>query len=155
MPHNESFELLDFLPYLMNQAADALSIEFQGYYKSKYGMLRTEWRVLFHLGCYGEMTAKEICDRARIHKTKASRAIAALENKRFLKRRELQSDRRHAVLNLTPLGTQAFEDLSRAARDFDAKVREGMTPDEAETLHRCLIRIAGFEGGRNNPQGRG
>ena len=93
MPHNESFELLDFLPYLMNQAADALSIEFQGYYKSKYGMLRTEWRVLFHLGCYGEMTAKEICDRARIHKTKASRAIAALENKRFLKRRELPSDR--------------------------------------------------------------
>jgi ATP-dependent Lon protease len=41
-------------------------------------MLRTEWRVLFHLGIYGEMTATDIVNRARIHKTKVSRAVQKL-----------------------------------------------------------------------------
>ncbi|MDE0696915.1 MAG: MarR family transcriptional regulator, partial [Boseongicola sp.] len=106
---------------------------------------RTEWRVLFHLGCYGEMTAKDICVRARLHKTKVSRAVAALQTRRFLTRRELERDRRHAVLQLTALGQKVFADLSRAAHAFDLKARAAMTPDEAEILHRCLIRIAGFE----------
>ncbi len=152
MARPQSFELLDFLPYLLNQAADALSLDFQRYYKGKYGMLRTEWRVLFHLGCYGEMTAKEICARARIHKTKVSRAIAALERKRFLTRKELANDRRHASLHLTPLGAKVFADLSRAARDFDAKVRADMTDAEAEILHRCLIRISGLDAERTQPE---
>lgn len=145
MRRDSEFDPQDFLPYLLNQAAETLSLEFQGHYRGRYGMLRTEWRVLFHLGCYGEMTAKEICARARLHKTKVSRAAAALQTKRFLTRRELERDRRHAVLQLTPLGQRVFADLSRAAHAFDSEVRAAMTPDEAEVLHRCLIRIAEFE----------
>ena len=145
MLREAEFDPQDFLPYLLNQAAEVLSLEFQRHYRGRYGMLRTEWRVLFHLGCYGEMTAKEICDRARLHKTKVSRAVAALQTKRFLTRRELERDRRHAVLQLTAQGQRVFADLSRTAHAFDSKVRAGMTPDEAETFHRCLIRIAGFD----------
>ena len=50
MQDDAPFDLRDFMPYLLNQAADASSRDFQSYYKGKYGMLRTEWRVLFHLG---------------------------------------------------------------------------------------------------------
>ncbi len=145
MRRDSEFDPQDFLPYLLYQAAEALSLEFQRHYRGQYGMLRTEWRVLFHLGCYGEMTAKEICVRARLHKTKVSRAVAALQTKRFLTRRELERDRRHALLQLTALGQRAFADLSRSAHAFDSEVRAAMSPDEAETLHRCLIRIAGIE----------
>jgi len=56
MSQKDAFDLQDFLPYLLNQAADASSLGFQKYYKDRYGMLRTEWRVLFHLGRYGAMT---------------------------------------------------------------------------------------------------
>ncbi len=145
MRRDSEFDPQDFLPYLLNQAAEALSREFQGHYRGPYGMLRTEWRVLFHLGCYGDMTAKEICGRARLHKTKVSRAVAALQAKRFLTRRELEQDRRHAVLLLTAKGQSVFAELSRAAHEFDSEVRAAMTPGEAEILHRCLVRIAGFE----------
>ena len=72
------FDLLDFLPYLLNLAAEEASLGFQTLYKTRYGMLRTEWRVLFHLGIYGEMTATEIGERARMHKTKISRAVQKL-----------------------------------------------------------------------------
>lgn len=147
MPKPQSFEPLDFLPYLLNRAADTLSLEFQRYYKGRYGMLRTEWRVLFHLGSYGDMTAKTICDRAGLHKTKVSRAVAALTAKRYVKREELEKDRRHAILRLTPSGARVFADLSDAAQSFDARVRSAMSPDEAETLHRCLIRISGLTAG--------
>lgn len=145
MPRNSEFNPQDFLPYLLNQAAEALSLEFQRHYRGQYGMLRTEWRVLFHLGCYGDMTAKEICDRAGLHKTKVSRAVAALQTKRILTRRELERDRRHAILQLTAKGQRVFAELSRTAHAFDSEVRASMTPEEAEILHRCLIRIAGFE----------
>ncbi|MEP4555719.1 MarR family transcriptional regulator, partial [Tateyamaria sp.] len=74
MDTRSDFDISHFMPYLLNQAADASSVEFQRFYKERYGMLRTEWRVLFHLGRYGQLTAGEICERAHIHKTKISRA---------------------------------------------------------------------------------
>ena len=48
--HSDIFELSAFTPYLLNQAAEAQSDVFSRNYRDLYGMLRTEWRVLFHLG---------------------------------------------------------------------------------------------------------
>lgn len=138
------FDVMAFLPYVLNQAADRLSLEFQHTYKGKYGMLRTEWRVLFHLGRYGAMTAKEICDKAGLHKTKVSRAVSALEDKRFLERHALEHDRRHAVLSLTREGGRVFADLGRDAQAFDAQIRAQMSPEEAHVLQTCIMRIAGM-----------
>lgn len=142
MSETDAFDLADFLPHLMNQAADALSLEFQKIYRGRYGMLRTEWRVLFHVGHYGPLTAKEICDRARLHKTKVSRAVAALEDKRFVLRQVREADRRQAELRLTALGGRVFNDLSAEAQRYDAAVRARLSAAEAEVLHSCLRRLA-------------
>ena len=139
-----TFDLRDFLPYLLAQAADASSLEFQKYYKARYGMLRTEWRVLFHLGRYGAMTAKDICGRARVHKTKVSRAVSALGEKRFLTRKELSQDRRHETLSLTTAGRAAYQDLTIEARRFDAQMMAGFSSADQKVLRRCLIKIAGL-----------
>lgn len=144
MANNSTFDLQDFLPYLLNQAADASSLDFQRYYKDRYGMLRTEWRVLFHLGRYGKMTAKEICERARIHKTKVSRSVAALERKRFLTRTALEDDRRHEELSLTRAGQNAYADLSREAARFDKDLVSHISQADQDVLRRCLRQIAGF-----------
>ena len=84
MPQKDDFDLQNFLPYLLNQAAEESSLAFQQVYKDRYGMLRTEWRVLFHLGLYGRLTAKDIGARSKMHKTKISRAVQRLEERRFL-----------------------------------------------------------------------
>lgn len=139
---DDGFDISEFLPYLLNQAADASSLEFQRYYKSRYGMLRTEWRVLFHLGRYGTMTAKETCSRARLHKTKVSRAVAALEAKRFLTRHQMDDDRRHENLILTKAGRRAFDDLAAAACRFDAELVAGFSKQERNILRNCLRQIA-------------
>ena len=136
------FDLRDFMPYLLNMAAEEASLEFQYYYKGRYGMLRTEWRVLFHLGRYGEMTAKTICDRARIHKTKVSRAVSALEQKRFLSRKEVEEDRRHELLRLTNNGVSAYNDISAKAKEFDEKLVRPFSVEEQSILRQCLIKLA-------------
>jgi DNA-binding MarR family transcriptional regulator len=144
MTQKDAFDLKDFMPYLLNQAADATSRGFETAYKSKYGMLRTEWRVLFHLGLYGNMTAKEICERSRVHKTKVSRAVHALEGKLFLQRKPMLNDRRHEALSLTKEGTRVFEDLLAEAQRFDAKMMADFSPAETAQIRGFLTRIAGF-----------
>lgn len=142
---DDAFELREFLPYLLNQAAERSGLAFQKHYKDRYGMLRTEWRVLFHLGRYGALTAKEIGAMARVHKTKISRAVVALEAKRFLSREEMEHDRRHERLQLTAAGAAAFKEICAAAQDFDQRLTARFSPDDVRVLKACLTQIAEFE----------
>jgi len=135
------FDLQTFLPYLLNEAAETQSLAFQPTYKGRYGMLRTEWRVLFHLGRHGGMTATELCQKARLHKTKVSRAVHGLEEKRFLTRTENTQDRRQATLTLTRRGANAFADLTPRAKAFEAKLCEGMSDTELQLLRDLLLRL--------------
>jgi DNA-binding MarR family transcriptional regulator len=132
------FELTEFLPYMLNQAAEAASAGFQPEYKNEYGMLRTEWRVMVHLGRFGQMTATDLGARAGIHKTKISRAVAALERKRFLIRTTSESDRRVEVLSLTPTGLGAYRKLSQTAAKYDRALSARFTPEEERILRKCL-----------------
>ena len=138
------FDIGDFLPYLLNQAAEECGGGFQRVYKARYGMLRAEWRLLFHLGRYGDMTAKDICERSRTHKTKISRAVKALEARRFLSRREVETDRRLDMLTLTAAGRAAYLDLRTMAQDYDAKLSASLLPEEERALRAGLRRLAGF-----------
>jgi DNA-binding MarR family transcriptional regulator len=142
MREKDDFDLHLFLPYLLNQAAEESSLAFQQVYKSRYGMLRTEWRGLFHLGIYGEMTAKEICTRAKMHKTKISRAVSRLEERRFLSRVRDAQDRRAEWLSLTPAGRTAYEDLRKVATEYDATLTARFSPDEVALLRRMLLALA-------------
>ena len=136
------FDLPDFLPYLLNQAAEVASLEFQKIYKERYGMLRTDWRVLFHLGVYGALTAKEIALRANIHKTKISRAVARLEERRFLTRARDRSDMRFETLSLTKQGQFAYRNLRQAAQSYDANLTRQFTVEQTALLRDMLRRLS-------------
>ena len=142
MDDTDTFEMRDFLPYVLAQAAEEVSLEFAAHYRNRYGMLRTEWRVLFHLGRYGALTATDIGQRARLHKTKISRAVSKLEARRFLSRETRADDRRWEVLNLTRMGQAAYDDLSRLAQSYDAKLMQAFDPDERVVLRRALLKLA-------------
>lgn len=142
MSKKDDFDPRLFLPYLLNQAAEESSLAFQRVYKRRYGMLRTEWRVVFHLAIYGEMTARDISLRARIHKTKISRAVQKLADRRFLVRIRDESDRRSERLSLTPAGRSAYEDLSKVAQRYDASLTAQFTAEDVARLRRMLATLA-------------
>ena len=142
MMKKDDFDLQLFLPYLLNQAAEQASLDFQQVYKGRYGMLRTEWRVLFHLGIYGEMTATEIGERARMHKTKISRAVQKLTERRYLARVRDDADRRSERLSLTPQGLAVYQDLRHVAQDYDTALTAGFPPRDVARLRAMLQALA-------------
>lgn len=135
------FLLQDFLPYLLNHTAEDVGQGFGRIYKDRYGMLRTEWRVLAHLGQFGPMDATQIGTMARVHKTKISRAVAALQAKRFVTRDTDQDDRRRAQICLTRAGQAAYVDMAAIALDYDRALAARLTPDEHAVLLSCLHKL--------------
>lgn len=148
-PGTQDFDLEGFLPYLLNQAAEATSKSFHDTYKAAYGMTRTQWRVLANLGKFGSMTARDICTISHIEKTKVSRAVAALEAEGLLSRSISPQDRRAEILCLTERGREVFADLGQRAIDYDRSLRAKIGPEIAAQLDDLLRRIIA----EGNPDG--
>jgi DNA-binding MarR family transcriptional regulator len=143
------FDLESFLPYLLNQAAEATSKSFQASYKATYGMTRTQWRVLANLGKFGSMTARDICAISHIEKTKVSRAVSALEEDLLLSRAISPQDRRAEILSLTDRGREVFADLGQKAIEYDLALRAQIGPEIAaqlDELLRSIIAESGTDG---------
>lgn len=138
MSENADFDLDSFLPYLLNQAAEATSRGFQALYRDRYGFTRTQWRVVANLGKFGAMTARDICLASHVEKTKVSRAVAALEQRGLLSRAPSETDRRAEVLSLTEAGREVFADLGALAVGFDRELRQSLGLREAEELSTLL-----------------
>jgi DNA-binding MarR family transcriptional regulator len=141
MAQPDEFDLENFLPYLLNQAAEATSKSFHATYKAAYGMTRTQWRVLANLGKFGSMTARDICAISHIEKTKVSRAVSALEEDGLLSRTPSPQDRRAEILALTDRGREVFVDLGQRAIQYDLALRTQIGPEIAAQLDELLRRI--------------
>ena len=135
------FDLEGFLPYLLNQAAEAASRGFQDIYRKSYAMTRTQWRVMANLGKFGAMTARDICAISHIEKTKVSRAVAALERDGLLARSPSDQDRRSEILSLTEAGLAAFAELGQRAVEYDRSLRERLGAKSSDELDRLLLAI--------------
>lgn len=140
-PAEPVFDLQDFLPYLLNQAAEAASHGFQDIYRDRYAMTRTQWRVMANLGKFGAMTARDICAISHIEKTKVSRAVAHMERDGMLSRSPASHDRRAEILSLTDKGQAAFADLGQRAVDYDRALRKQLGGKAAGELDRVLRTI--------------
>ena len=136
-----AFDLEDFLPYLLNQAAEATSHGFHAMYRDRYGMTRTQWRVMANLGKFGAMAARDICAISHIEKTKVSRAVSALEREGMLLRAPSPDDRRAEILSLTARGRVAFADLGDLAKAYDTTLRASLGVPEAAQLDAFLRRL--------------
>lgn len=140
-PDPDAFDLEGFLPYVLNQAAEATSHGFHAIYRDRYGMTRTQWRVLANLGKFGAMTASEICTISHVEKTKVSRAVSALQAAGLLARETSPADRRAEILSLTEAGSAIFAELGQLAKSFDRDLRGLITPEDAAVLDRVLRRL--------------
>ncbi len=136
------FDLQTFLPYLLNQAAEATSQSFQATYRTAYGMNRTEWRVVANLGKFGTLSASDICRIAHVEKTKVSRAVLALEQRGWLRREALENDRRRENLTLSTAGQAIFADVGQKAIAFDRRLRARLGVAAAEEFTRALRLLA-------------
>lgn len=140
-PEPRDFDLEEFLPYLLNQAAEATSNGFHAVYRDRFGMTRTQWRVLANLGKFGAMTARDICAICHIEKTKVSRAVSALERDARLARTRSEKDRRVEILSLTEHGEKVFAELGELAKGYDASLNAFLGAEGSRQLFAQLRRL--------------
>ncbi|MBA1154507.1 MarR family winged helix-turn-helix transcriptional regulator [Microvirga mediterraneensis] len=133
-------QLEQFLPYRLNRIASAVSQDFRSVYGPHHDLTIPEWRVLATLGQFEEMGAKAIGRHSAMHKTKVSRAVRALEERRWLKRRESEEDRREEILTLTELGRKVYRDIVPKAAAFERRILDELGP-EAKPLLKVLERL--------------
>lgn len=126
--------LENFLPYRLSRLTEAMSQEIRRVYKDMYGLTRPEWRVLAALSELGEASSKKICEHSAQHKTKVSRAVASLEKRRWLKRREDPADRRSELLLITSAGRSAFDALSVPLLEKEKAILQRLSEAERKDL---------------------
>ncbi|MGO4567050.1 MarR family winged helix-turn-helix transcriptional regulator [Rhizobium sp. 2YAF20] len=141
-------DLEKFLPYRLNRIASTVSREFRTVYGPHHDLTIPEWRVLATLGQFEQMGAREIGLHSSMHKTKVSRAVRALEDRRWLRRRGSEEDRRVEILTLTTAGRRAYEDIVPRAVAFEKNLLRSIGPD----ADKLLLLLSKLEGSLNPSQ---
>ena len=135
------FDLQEFLPYRLYQAAEQTSRVFSDAYSELYGLNRTQWRVLFNIGQFGPLTAREISERTNLEKSRVSRSVVRLEEMGWVLRAADPEDRRRLGLTLTREGRAAFDDLRGLAQEFQARLSQSMGAAELASLVEALRKV--------------
>jgi DNA-binding MarR family transcriptional regulator len=133
-------QLEQFLPYRLNRIAAAVSQDFRSVYGPHHDLTIPEWRVLATLGQFEEMSAKAIGRHSAMHKTKVSRAVRALEERRWLRRRQSEEDRREEILTLTAQGERVYRQIVPKALAFERRLLEQLGAEVGPFL-KALVRL--------------
>jgi len=134
-------KLEDFLPHKLNVLSSLVSQALTLVYGQRYGIGIPEWRVLVTLGQHGVMTGKAIGAHTHMHKTKVSRAVAQLEQRKFVSRRANRADLREAFLSLTPSGRAIYEEAAPIALDFTNRLSEVVAPSDRAAFDRAMRQL--------------
>jgi DNA-binding MarR family transcriptional regulator len=133
-------KLEDFLPHRLNVLSSLVSQALTRVY-GRYGIGIPEWRVLVTLGENGVMTGKAVGAHTHMHKTKVSRAVAQLEQRKLLSRRINRSDLRESFLSLTPAGRAAYEELAPRALEFVDRLAEAVPRSDRPAFDRAMKQL--------------
>ena len=127
-----------FLPYRLNRAAAVSSKHFSRIYQAEFGLTVPEWRVLVTLGQLGTASATEIGQHSAMHKTKVSRAVSALQQRRWVTRQTDDLDRRIEHLTLTAAGESALRRLEPKMLAHEEALLDRLSARERAELLRGL-----------------
>jgi DNA-binding MarR family transcriptional regulator len=87
------------------------------------------------------MTATEISYYSTMHKTKVSRAIFALEQKRWLVREVDENDRRLERITLTEQGQKAYESLVPKMQQVENELIDRLGEENSSALFKGLAAL--------------
>jgi DNA-binding MarR family transcriptional regulator len=133
-------KLDEFLPHRLNVLSSLVSQALTRVY-GRRGIGIPEWRVLVTLGENGVMTGKAVGAQTHMHKTKVSRAVAQLEQRKFVSRRANRADLRESFLALTPAGRAVYEELAPSALAFMTRLAEVVAPADRPAFDRAMRQL--------------
>lgn len=137
----EPLRLESFLPYRLSILSEVVSRALSRIYSDRFGIAIPEWRVVATIGQYGKVTARDVGAHSHMHKTKVSRAVAALEALGYVARTPNPDDMRESFLELTPKGEAMYRELVPQARAFSDALLATLPSAAVADLDELLSRL--------------
>jgi DNA-binding MarR family transcriptional regulator len=135
-----SFDLGDFLPYLLNRAGARLALGFSRGLK-RHGVVLQEWRVLAVLLAHGTQRLLDLAALTSIDRSTLSRLVERMERGGLVARSRTAIDGRETLVTLTPQGRKTTRAILPMARHYESVALEGLSADEAKALKQLLVRV--------------
>jgi DNA-binding MarR family transcriptional regulator len=135
-----AFELLDYVPYLVNRVAVGMVKSFARDLK-RYGLDIQAWRILGAILAQSECRFGELARTTSIEISTLSRIVARMQRDGLLRCRPLESDSRTFLASLTPKGRTLALRVLPSAYAAEAAMVEGLTPAEITALTRTLHKM--------------
>lgn len=107
----------------------------------EFGLIRPEWTILICLNFEEPLNSVDICEITEQPSNTVSRAVASLERKKCISRKEDPQDARRSLLFLTKKGKALHDDIEKMFVETDRKVFASLSAQEAEELERLLSKV--------------
>ena len=130
-----------FVPFRLNRLAETVSVNLSEIYRNQFGLEIPEWRVLVTVGQREECTAQLVAPSKRMHKTRGSRAVAALEARNLVSRSVKRADGREMSLRLTREGRQMYADLVPLALHRESRLLSCLSRTERLAFLAALSKL--------------
>jgi DNA-binding MarR family transcriptional regulator len=141
-----AFVLANFVPFRLNRLADAVSQDLSEIYRDRFGLEIPEWRVLVTVGQRRECTAQHVAASTRMHKTRVSRAVASLWQRKLIERVACVADGREMRLRLTKAGRKIHAILVPLALERERRLLARMSDVHSQAFITALSQLEGALG---------
>ncbi|AWU94496.1 MarR family winged helix-turn-helix transcriptional regulator [Azospirillum ramasamyi] len=136
-----ALHLTRFLPYRLSVLSNTVSHTLAKLYDKRFGITIPEWRIIAVLGGGETMSAGEIAQRTAMDKVQVSRAIGRMLDSGLILRESGDTDRRKALLTLTPKALAIYAEIVPLALTYEAEVSDALSIDERAQLDTLLTKL--------------
>ena len=130
----------DYLAYLLARASHLISSEFHREVEAS-GLTVPEWRVLASLAGGAQRTVGELADIVLSKQPTVTKLIARMHEQGWVERSIGLTDRRQALVALSPVGHQRVQALLRRARSHEARVLGSFGESDSVRLKAILKKL--------------
>ncbi|WP_448208013.1 MarR family winged helix-turn-helix transcriptional regulator [Azospirillum sp. sgz302134] len=140
-PDVSTLHLTHFLPYRLSVLTNVVSHTVAKLYEKRFGITIPEWRVIAVLGSGETLSAGEIARRTAMDKVQVSRAISRMLDSELILRESGDTDRRKALLTLTPKAMGIYAEIVPLALAYENQLTDALTEEESEQLDRLMAKL--------------
>jgi|SRR5712664_1221381 len=109
--------------------------------EGRYGVTRSEWRLIAALVEDGPMSPSMLSQRTHIDQARVSKIITDVMAKGLLQRIEHSEDRRRASVGATPAGNRLYAELFPQLAEINRRIMAALDEREALVLEQCLRKL--------------
>lgn len=109
--------------------------------EDSYAITRREFRILSLLGQKGRLQSSEIAESSELERTRASRVLVALHQKKIIQRVHAPNDHRVVLYELTDTGQSIYRALMPQVEAINHQILGVLDTAEAQALIQGLDKI--------------